>query len=53
VLGGSDRKVTLWTREGVYINTICERNEWVWAVKIKPKKMVVAVGGNNGGVAMY
>ena len=52
VVGGSDRKVTLWTREGNYINTICERSEWVWTVCIK-KKMVVAVGGNNGGVAIY
>lgn len=35
VLGGSNNKATLWSREGGYIGVICEDKSWVWSVKVK------------------
>ena len=29
-MGGSDKKASLWTKEGVRLTTIAERDDWVW-----------------------
>ncbi|KAJ3139735.1 hypothetical protein HK101_003620, partial [Irineochytrium annulatum] len=52
-LGGSDRKVTLWTAEGVRLGIICERESWIWCCKVKPKQNYVAVGCQDGTIALY
>lgn len=52
-IGGSDRKVSLWTKEGVRLTTIGEREDWVWCCAAKPKHNFVAVGGNDGTIALY
>eukprot|EP00727_Mastigamoeba_balamuthi_P011662 m51a1_g7118 putative intraflagellar transport protein 122 homolog isoform x2 (1281) ;mRNA; r:111972-117314 len=52
-IGGSDKKASLWTKEGVFLTTIAERDDWVWACKPRPKQNYVAVGDNNGVVSMY
>jgi hypothetical protein len=33
VVGGSDRKVSLWTKEGVKLNLVGERDDWVWVAR--------------------
>ncbi|KAJ3332247.1 hypothetical protein HDU76_000838 [Blyttiomyces sp. JEL0837] len=53
VVGGSDRKVTLWTSEGIRLGLICERESWVWCCKVKPKQNYVAVGCQDGTIALY
>ncbi|KAJ1472731.1 intraflagellar transport 122 [Baffinella frigidus] len=53
VLAGSDNKATLWTKDGVQLQTICERADWIWAVAPRPKQNYVAVGCNDGSVAVY
>ncbi len=53
LVGGSDRKVTLMTKEGVKIMEICTRDDWVWAAKARPKQNYVAVAGNDGSVTLY
>jgi intraflagellar transport protein 122 len=53
VVGGSDRKVTLWTSEGIKLGLISERESWVWCCKVKPKQNYVAVGCNDGSIALY
>lgn len=52
-IGGSDRKVSLWTKEGVRLTTIAEMEDWVWCVQQRPKQNFVAVGTNDGQVTMY
>eukprot|EP01006_Ploeotia_vitrea_P032643 TRINITY_DN64821_c0_g1_i1.p1 TRINITY_DN64821_c0_g1~~TRINITY_DN64821_c0_g1_i1.p1 ORF type:complete len:1202 (-),score=127.96 TRINITY_DN64821_c0_g1_i1:106-3711(-) len=52
-IGGSDRKVSLWTKEGVKLTTISEMDDWVWAVRQRPKQNFVAVGTNDGTITMY
>jgi len=52
-LGGSDRKATLWTKEGVRLSTMAEREEWLWTVVPRPNANFVAVGCNDGTITMY
>jgi intraflagellar transport protein 122 len=52
VVGGSDKKATLCTKEGVKLITISEREDWVWAVRARPKQNYVAVGCNSGTISM-
>uniref|UniRef100_A0A7S3GCF1 Intraflagellar transport protein 122 homolog n=1 Tax=Palpitomonas bilix TaxID=652834 RepID=A0A7S3GCF1_9EUKA len=52
-IGGSDRKVTLWTKEGVKLTTVGTLNDWVWSIAPRPKCNYVAVGCNDGKIYMY
>eukprot|EP00002_Diphylleia_rotans_P020025 TRINITY_DN3881_c0_g1_i2.p1 TRINITY_DN3881_c0_g1~~TRINITY_DN3881_c0_g1_i2.p1 ORF type:complete len:1192 (+),score=258.09 TRINITY_DN3881_c0_g1_i2:235-3810(+) len=52
-IGGSDRKVSLWTKEGVKLTHIGERDDWVWCCHPKPKQNYVGVGCNDGSLAVY
>jgi intraflagellar transport protein 122 len=53
LIGGSDRKVNLMTKEGVFLSTVAEREDWVWSVKARPKHKFLAVGCNDGTIATY
>jgi intraflagellar transport protein 122 len=53
LVGGSDRKVTLMTKEGVKIMEVCSRDDWVWAAKARPRQNYVAVAANDGTVTLY
>ncbi|KAI8823543.1 WD40-repeat-containing domain protein [Fimicolochytrium jonesii] len=52
-LGGSDRKVTLWTTEGARLGQVCELDNWIWSCKVKPRQNYVAVGTHDGIIAIY
>eukprot|EP01047_Picozoa_sp_COSAG01_P070906 COSAG01_NODE_10870_length_2065_cov_5.939471_2_plen_106_part_01 len=47
------RKVSLYTKEGVKLVTIGEREDWVWCAAARPKQNYVAVGCNDGTITMY
>jgi len=53
VLGGSGKKVQLWSREGVFLGDIGERDDWIWSVAVRPRQNNVVVGCNDGTVMMY
>ncbi|RKO92638.1 WD40-repeat-containing domain protein [Blyttiomyces helicus] len=53
VVGGSDRKVTLWTAEGIKLGLVCERDHWVWCCKVRPRQNYIAVGCHDGTIALY
>jgi len=53
ILGGSDKKVTLWTSEGIRLGIIGERDSWIWSAKVKPKGNYIAVGSDDGTIAVY
>jgi intraflagellar transport protein 122 len=40
------------TREGVYLTKVASRDAWVWAVRGGPKANFVALGCEDGSVAM-
>ncbi|KAJ1630940.1 hypothetical protein T492DRAFT_870790, partial [Pavlovales sp. CCMP2436] len=53
VVGGASRGASLWTKDGVKLTQICARDSWVWTCKPRPKANFVAVGSQDGTIAMY
>ena len=45
---GSDKKITLWNREGVLLGTVGEMEDWIWTVSVNPNNRAIFAGGNNG-----
>eukprot|EP01029_Cantina_marsupialis_P016814 TRINITY_DN3769_c0_g7_i4.p1 TRINITY_DN3769_c0_g7~~TRINITY_DN3769_c0_g7_i4.p1 ORF type:complete len:1210 (+),score=352.21 TRINITY_DN3769_c0_g7_i4:102-3731(+) len=53
VMGGSNKKVTLWTKDGTYLGDVCEAQSWVWSVAHQPKSNSVAIGCDEGLIGIY
>jgi intraflagellar transport protein 122 len=51
-VGGSDKKVLLYSRDGVKLMTMCEAGDWIWTVRSRPKHDYVVVGCNDGSISM-
>ena len=51
-VGGSDRKVTLFTKEGVRLGTIAQRDGWVWGVAVQNDQDYVAVASEDGSISV-
>eukprot|EP00761_Pharyngomonas_kirbyi_P010486 gb/GECH01010506.1/.p1 GENE.gb/GECH01010506.1/~~gb/GECH01010506.1/.p1 ORF type:complete len:1200 (+),score=262.07 gb/GECH01010506.1/:1-3600(+) len=52
-VGGSDKKVTLWTKHGIKLTTAATRDKWLWCAKQRPDHNFVAAGTNEGQVSMH
>ena len=52
-VGGTDRKVTLMTKEGTPLTQVCEMDNWVWCARPRPGQNYVAVGCEDGSVSMH
>ncbi len=50
ILSGSNKKVTLYSREGAKLTEICERDSWLWCCDCNGESDVVALGSNSGGI---
>lgn len=53
LVAGSHHKAALYTRDGIYLAAICEMDSWIWAIKARPKTNFVAVGCDDGTIALY
>ncbi|KAK7247740.1 intraflagellar transport-like protein [Aureococcus anophagefferens] len=53
VIGGSDKRASLCTREAVRLKNICELDEWVWSLAVRPRQPAVAVGSYGGAISMW
>lgn len=53
VIAGSDKKITLWTKEGVLIGTIGSMEDWIWSVDVNPVSKNVFCGSNDGSIAQH
>ncbi|RUS86065.1 hypothetical protein EGW08_006158 [Elysia chlorotica] len=53
VIGGGNKQCALHTKEGVKLSTIGEPNSWVWSCAVKPDSNFVAIGSNDGTIALY
>ncbi|CAM6125866.1 unnamed protein product [Calypogeia fissa] len=51
-VGGSDKRVMLYSKMGIKLTTVCETTDWIWAVCSRPKHDYVAVGCNDGSISM-
>uniref|UniRef100_A0A8C0QWI2 Intraflagellar transport protein 122 homolog n=1 Tax=Canis lupus dingo TaxID=286419 RepID=A0A8C0QWI2_CANLU len=47
LLGGSDKQVSLFTKDGVRLGTVGEQNSWVWTCKVKPDSNYVVRRGST------
>eukprot|EP00817_Percolomonadidae_sp_ATCC50343_P007795 CAMPEP_0117420108 /NCGR_PEP_ID=MMETSP0758-20121206/1516_1 /TAXON_ID=63605 /ORGANISM="Percolomonas cosmopolitus, Strain AE-1 (ATCC 50343)" /LENGTH=951 /DNA_ID=CAMNT_0005201535 /DNA_START=652 /DNA_END=3504 /DNA_ORIENTATION=- len=53
VIAGSNKKATLWKKEGIKLCDICETSNWIWSAKPRPNDNYVAVGTEDGDVKVY
>ncbi|XP_020836758.1 intraflagellar transport protein 122 homolog isoform X5 [Phascolarctos cinereus] len=53
LLGGSDKQVSLFTKDGVRLGTIGDQNSWVWTCKVKPDSNYVVIGCQDGTISFY
>jgi intraflagellar transport protein 122 len=52
-IGGSDKKMTLWNKDGVLLGTVAEFNQWIWATAVNPVSKNVFAGTNNGLMSVH
>jgi intraflagellar transport protein 122 len=53
VIGGSDKKTTLCTREAVKLKDVCTGDEWVWSTAVRPRSPAIAVGSYGGSIQLW
>ncbi|XP_074860903.1 intraflagellar transport protein 122 homolog isoform X1 [Carettochelys insculpta] len=53
LMGGSDKQVSLYTKDGVRLGMIGDQSSWVWTCKVKPDSNYVAVGCQDGTISFY
>uniref|UniRef100_A0AAA9RYT6 Intraflagellar transport protein 122 homolog n=1 Tax=Bos taurus TaxID=9913 RepID=A0AAA9RYT6_BOVIN len=53
LLGGSDKQVSLFTKDGVRLGAVGEQTSWVWTCKVKPDSNYVVVGCQDGTISFY
>ncbi|CEG41209.1 intraflagellar transport protein 122 homolog [Plasmopara halstedii] len=53
LVGGSNCKAGLYTKDGIFLVDICEHESWIWAIKARPKTNFVGVGSEDGTLSIY
>ncbi|KAL3982366.1 WD domain G-beta repeat family protein [Acanthocheilonema viteae] len=53
IICGSNRQVTLYSREGTTLGTVAQMDTWVWTVKTRPNTNAIVVGCVDGTLACY
>ena len=53
MVGGSNKACVLYTRDGVKLGVVGEQKSWVWCCAAKPEQNYIAVGCQDGTVALY
>ncbi|XP_039530512.1 intraflagellar transport protein 122 homolog isoform X2 [Pimephales promelas] len=53
VMSGSDRRASLYTRDGVRLGTVGEQQSWVWTCRVKPDSNYVVLGCQDGTIAFF
>eukprot|EP00457_Paulinella_chromatophora_P000660 gb/GEZN01000660.1/.p1 GENE.gb/GEZN01000660.1/~~gb/GEZN01000660.1/.p1 ORF type:complete len:1240 (-),score=215.56 gb/GEZN01000660.1/:187-3660(-) len=54
LVGGSNRKVGLYTKQGIFLREVAERKDWIWGVKAQPRSnSKLAVCCNDGALSLF
>mmetsp|Transcript_12222 Transcript_12222/g.20266 ORF Transcript_12222/g.20266 Transcript_12222/m.20266 type:complete len:1132 (-) Transcript_12222:126-3521(-) len=48
LIGGSNRQVSLYTKEGKFLMVLAKLADWVWTVQARPSTRQLAIGCNDG-----
>jgi intraflagellar transport protein 122 len=52
-VGGSNRKVCLYSRDGTFLRNIATVNSWVWSIAARPHHKHLVVGCQDGTTCMF
>ncbi|KAJ1434177.1 hypothetical protein B484DRAFT_394171 [Ochromonadaceae sp. CCMP2298] len=50
LISGSNRKVTLYSREGARLSEVCLKDSWIWACAAHGESDLLAMGSHTGGI---
>jgi len=53
LISGSNQKVTLWTKEGLYLKDIASAGSWIWTAIPKSSESQEIICGTHSGVISY
>uniref|UniRef100_A0A0N4ZE90 Intraflagellar transport protein 122 homolog n=1 Tax=Parastrongyloides trichosuri TaxID=131310 RepID=A0A0N4ZE90_PARTI len=53
IIGGMNKQIMLYTREGTCLGCVAMMDSWVTVVRVRPKTNSIVVGCADGGVACY
>lgn len=45
---GTNKKASLYSRNGGFLIDICEKNDWIWSAKLRNKDMYAMITTNDG-----
>ncbi|WZN66107.1 intraflagellar transport protein 122 [Chloropicon roscoffensis] len=52
-VGGTNRKVQLYSKDGTFLGATTEMDSWIWCAKPRPKHNYLAMGCEDGTVAVH
>ena len=52
-IGGSDKKLTLWNKDGVLLGTVAEMKDWIWQTAVNPVSKAIFAGTNTGTISVH
>jgi intraflagellar transport protein 122 len=52
LVGGSGKTIQILTRDGVPLGDVVEKDDWVWALAVRPSHHTLACGTNSGQVSV-
>jgi len=52
VIGGSNKKVNLYSRDGLRLSELCSRDSWIWGCASHGDSDKVVVGCDSGGISL-
>ena len=52
-VGGTNKKVRLYSKDGTFLGGTTEMDSWIWCVKTRPRHNYIAVGCEDGTIAVH
>ncbi|PIC32819.1 hypothetical protein B9Z55_013017 [Caenorhabditis nigoni] len=53
LVGGSNKKLTIYTRTGVPLGIVCQMDHWIWSTCVRPNTNIISIGCVDGTVSCY
>jgi intraflagellar transport protein 122 len=53
LVSGSDKKAGLYTKDGTFLVALAEGQDWMWAVRQRPKQNAITLCTNDGVISSY
>lgn len=56
VVSGTNKKISLWNKDGIRLGDIGEMNDWIWSNQVyqmSPDKRRIFAGSNSGHLKLF